>query len=106
MTPVYIDLGSASARSYTRLITCFAKTDSGWLDKPAELKALTDQGILPFVNDMENDRAMPSEFFPSLMGQCAGAVTEVKSAKAIVDEMMADAMASLKRTEGLRRSRL
>lgn len=36
-----------------------------------------------------------------LTGQCAGSVTEVKSAKAIVDEMVGDAVIALKATQGI-----
>lgn len=35
---------------------------------------------------------------PLLMGQCAGAITDIKPAKEIVDEMMADAVAALRRS--------
>eukprot|EP00658_Telonema_sp_P-2_P040584 TRINITY_DN29015_c0_g1_i1.p1 TRINITY_DN29015_c0_g1~~TRINITY_DN29015_c0_g1_i1.p1 ORF type:complete len:347 (+),score=93.75 TRINITY_DN29015_c0_g1_i1:222-1262(+) len=73
-----------------------------WMDRPEEIKSLTSNGIIPFLNDLENDKASPSEFFPALMGQCAGAITKVSTAAEIVNEVMTEAIATSRALEGLR----
>mmetsp|Transcript_7778 Transcript_7778/g.16753 ORF Transcript_7778/g.16753 Transcript_7778/m.16753 type:complete len:349 (+) Transcript_7778:58-1104(+) len=60
-----------------------------------EIKKLTSQGTIPFAKDVQEGKASPSEFFPSLMGQVAGAVTSIKPAKEIVHSMVQEAVASL-----------
>jgi len=79
------------------------KTDyiMGWEDKPEEIKKLTAQGIIPSTKDREDaDKAGididTESASPMLMGQVAGAINDIKPAKAIVDEMMSDAIAVLK----------
>ncbi len=67
-----------------------------------KVKELTDQGIIPFAQDVHDGKATPSQFFPALMGQAAGGVTEVKSAQAIVDELMVDALEVLSRSNAIR----
>lgn len=62
-----------------------------WEKRPDEVKALTEQGKIPWMEEVSEGKALPSEFFPSLMGQIAGAIQDVKPAKAIVDEMLAQA---------------
>lgn len=76
-----------------------------WMERPEEIKALTAQGIIPFAKDVQEEKATPSEFFPALMGQCAGAITEVKTAEEIVHEVMNEALEAQARI-GTLRSRL
>merc|ERR1711862_494226 len=63
----------------------------GWEKRPEEVRALTEQGKIPWLEEVNAGKAQPSEFFPSLMGQVAGAIKDVKPAKAIVDEMLMEA---------------
>jgi len=80
------------------------KTDyiQSWEDKPEEVRALTSKGIIPFFKDVEDEKANLSEFFPALMGQAAGAITEVKSAAEIVNEIMSEAVETLQLRNGMR----
>jgi NAD(P)H-dependent flavin oxidoreductase YrpB (nitropropane dioxygenase family) len=73
-----------------------------WMERPEEVKALTEQGVIPFARDVQEDRAMPSEFFPALMGQAAGAITSINTAAEIVESMMDEAMQSLNTAVALR----
>merc|ERR1712166_1462797 len=43
----------------------------------------------------EEEKALPSEFFPALMGQCVGGITSVNTAAEIVDSMMVEAFDAL-----------
>jgi len=56
------------------------KTDyvKAWEARPEEIKKLTSQGIIPFASDVKDGKAKLSEFFPALMGQAAGAITEAR----------------------------
>lgn len=67
-----------------------------WEAKPAELKEYLQQGRVPFAEDVESGKTTMSQFFPALMGQCAGAIKDVKTAESIVQDMMKDALSSLK----------
>mmetsp|Transcript_127951 Transcript_127951/g.221833 ORF Transcript_127951/g.221833 Transcript_127951/m.221833 type:complete len:346 (-) Transcript_127951:192-1229(-) len=67
-----------------------------WLNREAEMKELLSQGVVPFMKDIQEEKAKLSEFFPALMGQCTGAIKEVKTADAIVQEMMNDALDTLR----------
>ena len=71
-------------------------------EREAEIRDLTKQGIIPFVKDLQEENAMPSEFFPALMGQAAGAITEVKTAAEIVESVMVEALEALNQTIQLR----
>ncbi|KAJ3185800.1 hypothetical protein HDU85_001168 [Gaertneriomyces sp. JEL0708] len=64
-----------------------------WEDKPDEIKKLTQQGVIPAAEDMDEQ----PEARPLLMGQVAGAIKDVKPAKEIVDEMVHGAVDVLKR---------
>eukprot|EP00913_Durusdinium_trenchii_P027198 g25518.t1 len=44
------------------------------------------QGVVPWVEDMKEDRAKFSDFLPALMGQAVGGVREEKKAEQIVQE--------------------
>jgi len=68
----------------------------GWMGRRGELEELLQQGVIPYKKEVEDGKAALSEFFPALMGQVAGAVTEVKSADAIVQEVMTDALKVLR----------
>jgi hypothetical protein len=61
-------------------------------NKQKEIKELTSQGKLPVGMEPED----PSHR-PFLTGQTAAVIHEVKPAKAIVDEMVAEAVESLQR---------
>jgi len=77
-------------------------------DRQNDIKDLTAKGVIPAIKDME-ERASKGEMTPKqlasarplLMGQCAGAITDIKPAKEIVDEMMADAVAALRNSSKL-----
>jgi len=62
-----------------------------WVDRPEEVARLTSQGQIPYALDVRAGRAKPIEFYPALMGQAAGAITDVKPARAIVEEMVREA---------------
>ncbi|KAI1498731.1 2-nitropropane dioxygenase [Biscogniauxia marginata] len=82
-------------------------------ERQAEIKELTAKGILPYEADLEkvangsgeggsSDGAseddmddLMDQFRPYLMGKCAALVNEQKSAKAVVDEFITDAVAAL-----------
>lgn len=79
-------------------------------ERQAEIKKLTSKGILPYEHDLEkvmsesgskeggsddDDDDALDQFRPYLMGKCAALVNESKSAKAVVDEFIEDATASL-----------
>jgi NAD(P)H-dependent flavin oxidoreductase YrpB (nitropropane dioxygenase family) len=67
-----------------------------------EIKQLTAKGIIPVEHDFENlpddvDDSVLDNARPFLMGKVAAVVNEKKSAKAIVDELVTDAAALLKK---------
>lgn len=74
-----------------------------WEDgRQEEIKELTSKGIIPAEYDFENapediDEEMVDAARPWLMGQVAAVVNEKKSAKAIVDEIVTDGAAELKK---------
>jgi len=68
-----------------------------WEKRPDEIAELTGKGILPFKYDMKqakkSGKDLPlAKIFPLLMGQAAGAITEVKPAKDIVEGMVKEAI--------------
>lgn len=85
-------------------------------ERVGEIRQLTAKGILPYEHDLEKvmngeveglgvdppkegedlDDLMDS-FRPFLMGKCAALVNESKSAKAVVDEFITDAVAALQK---------
>mmetsp|Transcript_90951 Transcript_90951/g.283374 ORF Transcript_90951/g.283374 Transcript_90951/m.283374 type:complete len:348 (+) Transcript_90951:127-1170(+) len=71
-----------------------------WEERAAELKELLDQGVVPFHKEVKAGTARFSEFYPCIMGQAAGAIKDVKSADAIVQEMMRGALDSLRASGG------
>lgn len=66
-----------------------------WEEKPEEIKALTAAGKIPWMEDQAAGKNVIAEFFPNLMGQVAGAITDVKPAKAIVEDMVEEACRTL-----------
>jgi len=73
-------------------------------NRAAEIKDLTSKGILPVYWDMEQyekdgkemDFKTKMEAMPLLMGQGAGAVTEILPAKDIMEDMVAGAISALR----------
>ena len=68
-----------------------------WEDnRAAEIKELTSKGTIPVEHDMDNNEDIDDETVdmarPFLMGKAAAVVNDKKSAKAIVDEMVSDAV--------------
>lgn len=47
----------------------------GWEDRPEEIKRLTDQGVVPMMKDMEDEKDVD---LPFLMGQVAGVIRDIK----------------------------
>ena len=70
-------------------------------NRAAEIKELTSKGTIPVEHDMDSNEEIDDETMdmarPFLMGKAAAVVNEKKSAKAIVDEMVSDAVAWLGR---------
>lgn len=71
-------------------------------NRSEEIKQLTSKGTIPVEHDFEtmgddlDDETMDNAR-PFLMGKAAAVVNERKSAKAIVDEMVTDAVAWLEK---------
>jgi NAD(P)H-dependent flavin oxidoreductase YrpB (nitropropane dioxygenase family) len=63
-----------------------------WEDQPEKIKALTDKGIIPMAKDIEDDKDVD---MPFLMGQVAAVITDIKPAKAIVEDMVSEAIAAM-----------
>ena len=65
-------------------------------NRASEIKELTAKGTIPVEHDMDNNEEIDDETMdmarPFLMGKAAAVVNERKSAKAIVDEMVSDAV--------------
>ncbi len=81
-----------------------------WVDKweaqPERVKELTDKGIVPIEFDFEAGNEID---IPHLMGVVAGVIKEIKPAKEIVDDMIAEAVQMLRRSQtflGEEKSRL
>ncbi|KAJ9645389.1 hypothetical protein H2199_003397 [Coniosporium tulheliwenetii] len=64
-----------------------------WEDRPEDIKRLTEQGVVPLAQDMDEGKDVD---IPFLMGQVAGVISEVKPAKEIVEEMVKEAVDMLK----------
>eukprot|EP00929_Paragymnodinium_shiwhaense_P006904 TRINITY_DN11085_c0_g1_i1.p1 TRINITY_DN11085_c0_g1~~TRINITY_DN11085_c0_g1_i1.p1 ORF type:complete len:353 (+),score=59.42 TRINITY_DN11085_c0_g1_i1:92-1060(+) len=67
-----------------------------WESDSEKLKGMLANGRIPWQTDIGEGKQVVSEFFPNLMGQVAGSIKEIKTADAIVQEIMGDAMASLR----------
>lgn len=79
------------------------KTDyvKSWEARPQEVLELTSKGVIPWIKEVQEGKAKQSEFFPALMGQCAGAINDVKPAKEIVEEMVVTARDVLRSRAGM-----
>ena len=64
-----------------------------WEAQPQKVKELTDKGVVPMAHDMEHQESEVD--MPFLMGQVAAIVKDVKPAKQIVEEMVAQAVEML-----------
>lgn len=63
-----------------------------WESQPEKIRELTDKGIVPLAYDMENDVDVDPPF---LMGQVSAVIQDIKPAKAIVDDMISEAIEML-----------
>jgi len=66
----------------------------GWEDQPQKIKELTDQGIVPLSQDMDDGKDVD---IPYLMGQVAGVIDSVQPAGEIVEDMVKEAVRMLQR---------
>lgn len=57
------------------------------IDRPGEVKSLTERGIVPLQKDMDDDKDVD---IPFLMGQVAGIIDKIQPAKEIMEEMVAE----------------
>lgn len=64
-----------------------------WEAQPEKIRELTEKGITPLEYDMEKDTDID---FPHLMGQVSGAITDIKPAAEIVDDMIVEAAKMLR----------
>ena len=93
-----------SGRPLRTLNTDYIKS---WeVDRKDMIQKLCDQGIVPMQYDFKqaeekNEPISIAKVFPLLMGQCAGHITEVKPAAAIIEEMMTDCLNTIKQNQRL-----
>lgn len=69
----------------------FDESETNFNTGQAEIRELTSKGILPVSHDLEtaqNTEELLDQAHPFLMGKVSAVVNELKSAKAIVDEMV------------------
>ncbi|PVI01311.1 2-nitropropane dioxygenase [Periconia macrospinosa] len=64
-----------------------------WHSRPEEIKKLTDSGVVPLAKDLDDGKEID---IPFLMGQVAGVIEDIKPAKEIMDEMVAEAVDMIK----------
>jgi len=75
-------------------------------DRSGEIKELTSKGIIPAYFDVEErarkgielDPSLLTTYRPMLMGQCAGAITEILPAADIINEIIRDALVALQQS--------
>ncbi|KAJ6438177.1 2-nitropropane dioxygenase [Purpureocillium lavendulum] len=65
-----------------------------WHAQPERIRELCDKGVVPIEHDLENEA--DDIDLPHLMGQVAGSITKVQPAGEIVDEMVAEAVDTMK----------
>jgi NAD(P)H-dependent flavin oxidoreductase YrpB (nitropropane dioxygenase family) len=78
-------------------------------ERSQEIKDLTSKGIIPVKRDLEEkaakgenvDPGLVATNRPLLMGQAAGAITDIKPAAEIINDMMAEAIRSLRQAVNL-----
>ncbi|TEY31258.1 hypothetical protein BOTCAL_0812g00010 [Botryotinia calthae] len=68
-----------------------------WESQPAKIQELTQKGITPLEYDMEQGKDVD---IPHLMGVVAGVIEDIKPARVIVDEMVAEAVDMLGKANG------
>ncbi|GAM86476.1 hypothetical protein ANO11243_044900 [Dothideomycetidae sp. 11243] len=66
----------------------------GWEARPADIKALTEAGVVPMMKDLDSDDVEVD--MPHLMGQVAGTIGEIKPAGEIVADMVNEATSMLR----------
>lgn len=79
----------------------------GWEDQPQKIKELTDQGIVPMSQDMDDGKDVDIPFLmggsfqtmllwvtctDSLAGQVAGVIGSIEPARKIVEDMVKEAV--------------
>ncbi|KAJ5920540.1 hypothetical protein N7516_011398 [Penicillium verrucosum] len=64
-----------------------------WEARPADISALTSKGVVPMMDDLENEKDVD---MPFLMGDVSAGVKEIKPAGIIVKEMVQQAVEVLK----------
>ncbi|KAK5107449.1 hypothetical protein LTR62_001247 [Meristemomyces frigidus] len=57
------------------------------VERPGEVKALTESGVVPLQKDMDDDKEVD---IPFLMGQVAGEIKAIQPAKTIMEEMVSE----------------
>jgi len=76
-----------------------------WESRPEEIKKLTSQGIIPVIKDIENDddkgTKMKAALERWLLGQAAAVIHDIKPAKVIIDDMISEAVDSLRLSNNL-----
>jgi len=77
-------------------------------ERQNEIKELTAKGIIPVPHDIETktakkeiDASQAMKYRPLLMGQCAGAIDDIKPAADIINEMIRDAVAAINNSVSL-----
>ena len=78
-----------------------------WEARPEEIRSLTEQGIVPIMKDIDEDKEVD---MPFLMGQVAAVIKDIKPAKQIIDDMVQEAVEMLRvaqtYTNGARQNKL
>ncbi len=77
---------------------------AGWESKPQEIEKLTQQGIVPLQQDMDDGKEDVD--IPFLMGQVAAVIGEIKPAGDIVRDMVSEACEMMKLGQGYMASKL
>ncbi|MCJ1395888.1 hypothetical protein MMC18_008774 [Xylographa bjoerkii] len=68
-----------------------------WEGRQEDIIRLTERGVVPMIKDLEEDKDVD---MPYLMGQVAAVIGDVKPAKSIVEDMVAEAVQMLKIGQG------
>jgi NAD(P)H-dependent flavin oxidoreductase YrpB (nitropropane dioxygenase family) len=64
-----------------------------WHKREGEIQKLLEKGVVPLAQDMDDGKDVD---IPFLMGQVSGVIKEILPAKAIIDEMVAEAVDMLR----------
>lgn len=65
---------------------------AAWEQKEGMIKELTERGIVPMMNDMNNEVEVD---IPFLMGQVSAVINDIKPAKQIIEDMVLDSVKML-----------